>query len=168
MNQILKIILCIIGSLIVLALIGYLGYRIGLSKVNTTETSSTPSATATQSIAKYSSRTATVTSTKTSQQSPTISDKEMIMQALADKNNRNIDEISIVIDKQDENNATGSVSFGDEPSGGRFVAVKQADNWKIIVDGNGIIECAILDEYSVPASIVNECYDTATGESVTR
>jgi len=105
---------------------------------------------------------------KTTEPTVSVSDTDLITRAIADKLSKNVSEISVTINKKDANNAFGGVTIEGDMGGGYFVAVKQGDGWIIIADGNGTIECSVLDQYSVPGSIVGECYDSATGESRSR
>jgi hypothetical protein len=96
----------------------------------------------------------------------TASAEELINQAIMAKYNLSASDVSIKIEKQTDAAAYGTVSLSG--GGGYFVAVKDGDSWKIIADGNGIIECSTLDANNVPASVVSECYDTPSGQDRTR
>lgn len=115
------------------------------------------------STAKFSK-----TAEKTTEPTLAVSDENLITQALAKKFSKDVSDITVTVSKKDSNNAFGGLSFKDELGGGYFVAVRQGSEWIIIADGNGTIDCAVLDQYSVPASIVGECFNSDTQESVTR
>jgi hypothetical protein len=74
----------------------------------------------------------------------------------------------MTINNKADSAAFGVVTVGEEPSGGWFVAAKDGGTWKIIASGNGVIDCAVLDQYNVPAAVVPECFDSGTGDSRTR
>lgn len=128
---------------------------------------STPSATWTAS--KTATKTATATTSvakESSTPASSKSDEELIAQALYEKFSTNSSTMSYTISKIEENAATGGMTFiQGEGGGGYFVAAKENGQWKIIADGNGVIECDVLDQYDIPASIVGNCFDTTTGES---
>lgn len=144
------------------------------NQLNQSLVSATATATISPSKTVVASKTPTVTAKstktveKTAETTTTVSDNDLIIKAIADKFSKNVSDISISISKKDDNNAYGGMSFGDEMGGGYFVAVKQNGTWIIIADGNGTIDCSVLDQYGVPASIVGECFNQETGESVTR
>lgn len=166
MNTTVKIILVIIGVLAVVGVIGLVGYTIGYKEANSAKTSPTPTATATVTAQKSVTRSAVASATATASSD---SETDLISQALVDKLGMSEDTIKVTVSKIDGDYATGTVgSTESEVGGGYFVAVKQDGEWIIIADGNGTIDCATLDEYSVPATIISECYNSATEESVTR
>ncbi|OGM81015.1 hypothetical protein A2594_01995 [Candidatus Woesebacteria bacterium RIFOXYD1_FULL_41_28] len=63
--------------------------------------------------------------------------------------------------------AKGSVSTGD--GGGMWFAAKVNGVWKLVWDGNGIIECSSVSPYpNFPADMIPQCYSTASGQLITR
>lgn len=132
----------------------------------TIEPSVLPSVVASPNVTKTSTKTTTqtVTQTTTPVATATKSASDLISAAIAAKYSQPV--TSLTISKQSENAAYGDFSFSNE--GGFFVAVKVGSDWKIIADGNGTIECSVLDANNVPASVVSECYDTSTESSKTR
>jgi len=157
----------IIGVLLVAAVL-FLIFRDKNPNDNTlvVETA-TAEQTQTITITPLASLTATKTATKTAIATITVaakSDQTLISEALSEKFSQTIS--SLTISKQSENAAYGSFSLGQE--GGYFVAVRDGAGWKIIADGNGTIECSILDANNVPASVVGQCYDTPSETSKTR
>ena len=110
----------------------------------------------------------TVTATKTATATGVLSDEEQIKQALALKHSRDVSEVRMTVSTKEGDYVSGSVTFGDEPSGGWFLAVKKDESWLIVDDGNGVIECLVIEPYSFPATVVPECYDTETGQTRTR
>jgi hypothetical protein len=122
-----------------------------------------PEATIARSIVRTAVETAQPTEVPTETPKPRPDD-ELILDALKSKLGNNA---TMTISKKSDNAAYGSVDLGEE--GGYFVAAKDSSgNWKIIADGNGTIECSLLDQYNVPSSVVSGCYDSATGEAKTR
>lgn len=137
-----------------------------LASVTSTSSTTITSPTATTNKAKTT--TATAETTSTIEPAATVSDEDLITKALSEKFSEDVSNLTVTINKKDNVAAVGNVSVNDEMSGGWFVAVKDGQSWKIIDDGNGVMECAVLDEYNVPSSIVGECYDIASEQSVTR
>lgn len=173
MSKKLIIILSIITGVVILAIIGYLIIQNRNLKKDLTKQSPTPTTTATITVSATASVKVTKTATKTATEStptpaPTKSDDQLISEALASKLSQDASNLDVKISKKSEKAAYGSVSVKGEMGGGWFVAVEDQDQWKVIADGNGTIDCAILDQYNVPSSVVAECYDSATGESRTR
>ena len=65
------------------------------------------------------------------------------------------------------NFAKGNVSTGE--GGGMWFAVKVENSWKLVWDGNGIIECTSVSPYpGFPADMIPQCYSTASGQLITR
>jgi len=161
--------LVVILALALTALIAYLVMQNRSLKSKLNEETAAVTATASPTATK----TATKVATKTPVKSPTPSvaaksDEELIAEALGRRLSQDPSNLDITISKKSDKAAFGGVTVKGESSGGWFVAVEDGDQWKVIADGNGTIECAILDEYSVPASVVEECYDSATGQTRTR
>lgn len=100
----------------------------------------------------------------------TKSDKDLIKEALVAKHGWNADEIAVSISKNDGTYATGSVGPATPgPGGGLFFAKKVNGSWQIVWDGNGIITCDDLKNYSdFPKDLIPQCYDSASGNMVTR
>ena len=55
-----------------------------------------------------------------------------------------------------------------DAGGGMWFAAKSGASWKLVWDGNGIITCKDIQGYDFPVSMIPECYDEATGQSVSR
>lgn len=164
----------VVGALLV-ALIGYLVFNNRSSKDDLAQASVTPSAIASVSTTVLASKTVSKTPTKTVQPevetptpTPAKSDQDLIDEALASKFSTDASNITLSISKKSDASAYGSFTIEDQQEGGYFVAVKDGDSWKIIADGNGTIECSILDQYNVPNTVVAECYDSNTQESKVR
>lgn len=83
-------------------------------------------------------------------------DKE-IQSVLAKKYNKSIDEVKITIGKQVGNFASGSVMFGEGGigEGGIFLATKIGNEWSVVFDGNGNVDCTKMrQEYDFPDEIL--------------
>ena len=93
--------------------------------------------------------------------SPELSKIDLIKEALATKLSVSITQITATISKESDNSAFGSVSTSEEGGGGWFVAAKKDGDWVIVEDGNGTIDCAPLEGYDIPVSVVSECWDSA-------
>lgn len=71
------------------------------------------------------------------------------------KYNKDIEEIGIIITKQDGDYISGSVQFEHEVSGGVFLAMKVGVFWELVYDGNGSIDCQQMrQEYGFPETIL--------------
>lgn len=169
MNYTLKVVLITIIAIVFVASVGYGGYVLGTKKDSNTQ--ATPTSTATTDIVTKTSSSATSTVSSVPKSSPTASasDESLIKQAVYDKLGTSESDIKVEIEKIEGDYAKGySHSAKEESGGGFFIAVKKSGTWKVIADGNGVIECSVTEEYNVPSTIVGECYDSSTGESKTR
>ena len=92
----------------------------------------------------------------------------LIKAAMAQKYDRPVSEVNMEIGKYEPSFAQGTVSFGDEMSGGWFLAAEVGGKWVIVDDGNGTISCDIIEPYNFPITIVAECWDEATQDIVYR
>ncbi|NMB84101.1 hypothetical protein GYA28_02320 [Candidatus Roizmanbacteria bacterium] len=97
-------------------------------------------------------------------------DTELIKNALIDKHDWNKDDIVVTVSKNDGKYASGGVrEKNSEVGGGYFFAVKAEGGWKIVADGNGVIQCSSLAPYpDYPKSLISECYDETTGKNIVR
>lgn len=84
--------------------------------------------------------------------------KDEIQFMLAKKYNKNLYEVNVVIKKETENHAAGSVMFGtsNEPGeGGQFLTYKNKEVWTLVYDGNGSVDCENLKStYNFPDEIL--------------
>jgi len=73
--------------------------------------------------------------------------EQKIKEILATKYKKAMSDIIINITKSDETHVTGSVSFlmnGQSGEGGLFLAINEKETWKVVHDGNGSIDCAVM------------------------
>jgi hypothetical protein len=57
----------------------------------------------------------------------------------------------------------------DTGGGGLWFAAKTENDWKLVWDGNGIINCTDINAYpGFPRDIIPQCFDKATGKMVDR
>jgi hypothetical protein len=92
---------------------------------------------------------------------------QLIRQALFLKNGWTDDSIEVTLSSNDGTYANGLVQSGG--GGGYFFAIKEDLEWKIVADGNGMIDCQLLTEYpDYPTTLIPECYDFQTETSVKR
>ncbi|MDF1496682.1 MAG: hypothetical protein P1P90_01310 [Patescibacteria group bacterium] len=87
----------------------------------------------------------------------TIADARDIQMAFADIYHKNIEDITVKVDKYDATHARGSVQFAGEQGGGMFLAVKDQGAWDVVVDGNGTYECEAIDVYEFPEDMITDC-----------
>lgn len=173
-KKILLISLVALG-VILIGLISYLVYENNKPKPDVKMLTAIPTVTSTQTATPIPTKTASSTPIKiqtpttTPTPEPTKSADELVANALYQEFSKDSSSLTFSIGKKSDNSAYGSMTFTDTGEGGYFVAAKDnGGNWKIIADGNGTIECSVLDQYNVPASVVDQCYDSNAGESKTR
>jgi len=101
---------------------------------------------------------------------PVPGTEKAIQEILANKYNKPLSEVKIIIQKEAPGFASGSVTFGQggQGEGGMWFAVA-GNQWDVVWDGNGIITCDVLTNYpKFPSSIIPECFDSQTNEMVKR
>lgn len=72
---------------------------------------------------------------------------QKIRELLAVKYKKNIADVIVNIKKSDETHAMGNISFkmnGQTGEGGMVLAIKEQDEWKLVYDGNGSVDCPSL------------------------
>lgn len=85
---------------------------------------------------------------------------EEIKYWLANKYDKQIDEVTVKVTKETDGYMAGSVSFAaiglPEPGeGGMFLARKVGNMWEVVYDGNGSIDCvALRQDYNFPDEIL--------------
>ncbi|NMC75855.1 MAG: hypothetical protein GYA60_00945 [Candidatus Methanofastidiosa archaeon] len=73
----------------------------------------------------------------------------------------------IKIKNNSDKYASGSVNTDE--GGGMWFAAKDSGEWKLLFDGNGIINCDKLVSYpDFPNTIIPQCWDTSSEKLVTR
>ena len=90
-----------------------------------------------------------------------MSTTDAIKQLFVDKYNKPLSEIYVVVNAEDATHAGGMVTFGANGlgEGGIWFAAKVHDAWTLVFDGNGSLECALVDQYQFPMSMVGECLE---------
>ena len=85
--------------------------------------------------------------------------KVAVTKILAEKYNWDKNKVSVQVDKELNNFATGSVGFGDEIGGGGWLARKVEGKWEVVWDGNGSVDCPKLrTEYKFPEEILQPAF----------
>jgi len=93
--------------------------------------------------------------------------KSAIKKALIAKHGSSANELKISVSKILGNYAQGGAS--GEGGGGMWFGAKVNGQWQLVWDGNGTILCSDLADYpQFPTAMISECYDQASGKSVTR
>ena len=91
-------------------------------------------------------------------------DLAMIKRALVQKTNQSADKITVTVLQNTGDHARGGVTFQDEQgqgvSGGYWFAVKEADGWRIVLDGNGEIPCAQMRSEDFPEAMIPDCCES--------
>ena len=99
---------------------------------------------------------------------PTVSDEELIRQAIAAKHSKPVADTTVTVSKKTALYAQGGVRFAGEVAGGWFLAAKRGGSWTIAADGNGTVNCSDIAAYDFPTDMVPECWDEASGRLITR
>ncbi|MFA6097828.1 MAG: hypothetical protein WC788_09485 [Candidatus Paceibacterota bacterium] len=82
---------------------------------------------------------------------------EVIRKKLAEKYDKPVSEVNVSVSKSDADHAAGSVLFGQggPGEGGIFLAVKIENEWQVVFDGNGSIDCSKMrQEYKFSDAIL--------------
>ena len=81
--------------------------------------------------------------------------KEAVTKILIEKYNWDKNKVSVQVNKELGDFATGSVGFGSEIGGGGWLAKKVERKWIVVWDGNGSVDCKKLrTEYKFPDEIL--------------
>ena len=84
---------------------------------------------------------------------------EAIRDLLANKHDRDAENISLTISHETDNHVRGNVKFSEDPAdAGMFLAAKVSGQWQLIFDGNGSFACAELEKYVFPEEMKVGCY----------
>ena len=81
--------------------------------------------------------------------------KETVTKLLVEKYNWEKDKVSVQVNKEIGDFASGSVGFGSELGGGGWLAKRIDSRWRLIWDGNGAVDCQNLrNEHQFPDEIL--------------
>ena len=81
--------------------------------------------------------------------------KDAVMRILIEKYSWDKDKVSVQVNKELDDFASGSVGFGQELGGGGWLAKKIKGEWEVVWDGNGTVDCKKLrTEYNFPDEIL--------------
>lgn len=83
------------------------------------------------------------------------------MQLFATKYHKALTDIRVEFTEADATHIRGSVGFDSsgEAGGGMFLAVKESNQWKLVYDGNGSVDCDNLAQYNFTASMLKGMCD---------
>jgi len=85
--------------------------------------------------------------------------KEAVIRILIKKYNWEEDKVSVQVNKEVGDFASGSVGFGEEMGGGGWLATKIDGYWAVVWDGNGAVDCKQLrTEYKFPDEILKPSF----------
>ncbi len=85
--------------------------------------------------------------------------KEAVTNILTKKYNLEKNKVSVQVNKQFGDFASGSVGFGEEMGGGGWLAKKIDGKWEVIWDGNGAVDCQKLrTEFNFPDEILKPSF----------
>jgi hypothetical protein len=91
--------------------------------------------------------------------SDSVSDESAIRSALAAHLGVDTNGLSVTIKENTGTHARGNVDNG------YFLAAKVNENWMIVADGQGVIDCNAIAQYTFPASMVPECAGSSSADS---
>ena len=92
-------------------------------------------------------------------QEPELTKFDYIKELFAQKYNKSLEEVELLVTFETDAHVKGSVSLGEgEENRGMFLAAKNDDVWQIVFDGNGSFACSLLDEYAFPSEMKEGCY----------
>jgi len=79
-----------------------------------------------------------------------------IKEILAAKYGKEISQVELRVNHQDQSHLTGSVSFlpGGPGESGMFLATKVNGEWQLLYDGNGSVDCEGLKGYNFPPEML--------------
>lgn len=101
--------------------------------------------------------TPTPTSPAVPSPTPTPDTQQAIQAFLAQKYQKPLSEVHVTVDKQVQGFASGSVLFGQggPGEGGMWLAAVLANNWQVVWDGNGNVDCnQMRQQYGFPDTIL--------------
>jgi hypothetical protein len=104
-------------------------------------------------VAQYGFPASIVSECSGSSGSPT--DDDALRTALAAHLGRDVNSLTITISQN-----TGSYARGGNDNG-YFLAAKVNNQWQIVADGQGVLDCQVIAQYGFPASMVPECSDSS-------
>ncbi|MFH0905419.1 MAG: hypothetical protein V1826_01745 [bacterium] len=80
-----------------------------------------------------------------------------IIALFAAKYNKSLDDIRVEFTDSDNTHIHGNISFAPfdaNNEGGMFLAVKTDNQWELVFDGNGSVDCQNLAQYNFTASML--------------
>lgn len=81
--------------------------------------------------------------------------KEAVTKLLVEKYNWDKNKVSVQVNKEAGDFATGSVGFGEEVGGGGWLVKRIEGKWTLVWDGNGAVDCENLrTEHQFPDEIL--------------
>lgn len=83
---------------------------------------------------------------------------EEIQKLFAEKYPKYADTVKVIVERETQNHARGSVIFETGAPGGIFLAAEIDGKWQIVFDGNGQIPCN-LSKYGFPGVMLEDCAD---------
>lgn len=96
------------------------------------------------------------------------SDLEQIKELFAQKYNKSLGEVMVVINKNTGIKASGSVKFVGEMGGAMWLAAQSEGVWVLVFDGQGTIPCQKIEPYNFPLDMVPECWDEINQKLIIR
>jgi hypothetical protein len=127
----------------------YFGYKYGIKSISPPPVTSTPKKVISNEV---------VTPTIVKETIPETV-KDAVTKILIEKYNLEKDKVSVQVNKEVGDFASGSVGFGEEMGGGGWLAKKIEGKWEVVWDGNGSVDCQKLrTEYNFPDEILKPSF----------
>jgi hypothetical protein len=94
---------------------------------------------------------------------------EAVSQLFIEKYGWDAGSFTVAVNKIEGSYSSGSVKQNQEQSGGMWFAAKDKGGVYLVYDGNGVIDCALLNDFpNFPNTMIPECYNVKAGKTVKR
>lgn len=90
---------------------------------------------------------------------PSETVEQAMIQALAEKYNRDKHDVELTVSKNEGGFARGSVRFAGEMGGALWFGAVTDEGWVLVHDAQGPLECTIAEKYQLPQEFAPECID---------
>jgi len=91
---------------------------------------------------------------------PEKSVSKVMTEEFSKRYNKAIENVEVTVDLEQSGFAKGSIRFKGEGGGAIWFAAKVNDEWKLVSDGQGPMDCATAENYNMPKDLVPGCIDT--------
>ena len=152
-------------GLLLLVFVGLGGFWVGQNYKLVPQQNPVLVATPTAEVTQELSPTAETTPSTTPDETATI--VAAVKAGLIAEHGQDAASMNVAVTQVEGEYAKGTA--GGTGGGGIWFAAKTGDSWKLVWDGNGMIECTSLTNYpNFPKDMIPECFDSSTQKMVTR